>query len=584
MQPHPTPSDTVTYPPPRRAWLGLTASLLAVFMQLLDTTIMNVALPSIASDLGADSSAQLLMVSVYVLAFACTLITAARLGDMLGRRRVFLAAMSVFVLASLLCGLAQDPLWLVLARAVQGLAAGSMSAQTFALIAGLFPKSRHARVFGIYGATIGLATVSGPLVGGLLIAWDLFGWGWRTIFLVNLPLGLLALGVAWRYLLDARPPTPRRLDPVGAALSALGLLLLIWPLVEGRERGWPPVLITMLAMSVPVLVVFVVYERRLARRGGDPVLRIDLCADRSFTRGAIMVFLFFGTLTSMIFTISLTLQFGFGFSALKAGVTTLPWAVGTGLAAPLAALVYRRIGNLVLPLGMVLFAGSLVALAEVLHREGTDPGLSALAGPLVVGGVGLGLFVASLQTAVLASVRQEQAGIVSGLLPTIQQVGSAIGLSVIGVVFFGLVAVAAPDAVQQQRGDLVAGLTSAGVPAPLIPQVEKKFVDCATEQLSSSHPARVPDGCADLGGGGSLTGAQQQIVDKALAVSLDSARAAAGEAFLQAERRVLWVVGGIGVLLALGSLTLPRWNRVEEDDAVESSEPVEARVAVGNSR
>ncbi|WP_081880715.1 MFS transporter [Prescottella defluvii] len=553
-------------------------------MQLLDTTIMNVALPSIASDLGADSSAQLLMVSVYVLAFACTLITAARLGDMLGRRRVFLAAMSVFVLASLLCGLAQDPLWLVLARAVQGLAAGSMSAQTFALIAGLFPKSRHARVFGIYGATIGLATVSGPLVGGLLIAWDLFGWGWRTIFLVNLPLGLLALGVAWRYLLDARPPTPRRLDPVGAALSALGLLLLIWPLVEGRERGWPPVLITMLAMSVPVLVVFVVYERRLARRGGDPVLRIDLCADRSFTRGAIMVFLFFGTLTSMIFTISLTLQFGFGFSALKAGVTTLPWAVGTGLAAPLAALVYRRIGNLVLPLGMVLFAGSLVALAEVLHREGTDPGLSALAGPLVVGGVGLGLFVASLQTAVLASVRQEQAGIVSGLLPTIQQVGSAIGLSVIGVVFFGLVAVAAPDAVQQQRGDLVAGLTSAGVPAPLIPQVEKKFVDCATEQLSSSHPARVPDGCADLGGGGSLTGAQQQIVDKALAVSLDSARAAAGEAFLQAERRVLWVVGGIGVLLALGSLTLPRWNRVEEDDAVESSEPVEARVAVGNSR
>jgi len=161
-------------------------------MQLLDATIVNVALPSIAVDLQAGVSAQLLMVSVYILAFACSLITAARLGDLFGRRVVFLTALSVFVVASLLCGLAQSATMLIVFRGLQGLAAGSMSAQTFAIISGLFPKARHPRVFGIYGATIGLATVSGPLIGGLLIEWNLFDWGWRLIFFVNIPIGIAA--------------------------------------------------------------------------------------------------------------------------------------------------------------------------------------------------------------------------------------------------------------------------------------------------------------------------------------------------------------------------------------------------------
>lgn len=550
-------------------WLGLATSLAAVFMQLLDATIVNVALPSIAVDLGASVSAQLLMVSVYTLSFACSLITAARLGDFLGRRRVFLTALAVFVVASLLCGLAQSPTALVVSRALQGLAAGSMSAQTFAIISGLFPKRAHPRVFGIYGATIGLATICGPLVGGLLIQWDLYGWGWRLIFFVNLPLGLAALVLGYLYLVDAKPDGVSRLDVGGAVLSAVGLFLLIFPLAEGRERGWPTSIVVMLLCSVPVLIAFVVYEWRLGRRGGDPVLRLELFTDRAFSLGAAIAFVFFGTLTSLIFTISLTLQFGFGFSPLRAGMMTLPWALGTGLAALASAAVYRRIGNLVLPSGMALFAGSLVVLAAQLQHEGTDPRWSALAGPLFIGGAGLGLFVAPLQTAILATVRPQNAGSVSGLLPTVQQVGSSIGLAVIGVVFFNLVAMQSADAVQAERPALTAQLAEVGVPPGLIPRAEEAFVRCASEQLGSTSPMKVPDECrAPVSGGAPLGAAQQRIADSAVVAARESTRSAAGEAFLQAERRILWIIAAVAGVIGVASLTLPRRNQPVDDASV----------------
>ncbi|MEV0946008.1 DHA2 family efflux MFS transporter permease subunit [Rhodococcus sp. NPDC049939] len=550
-------------------WLGLAASLVAVFMQLLDATIVNVALPSIAVDLGASVSAQLLMVSVYTLSFACSLITAARLGDLLGRRRVFLIALAVFVFASLLCGLAQSPIALVVSRALQGLAAGSMSAQTFAIISSLFPKRAHPRVLGIYGATIGLATICGPLVGGLLIQWNLFDWGWRLIFFVNLPVGIAALVLGYLYLADAKPDGNRQLDVGGAVLSAVGLFLLIFPLVEGRERGWPIPIVVMLACSVPVLIAFVVYEYRLGRRGGDPVLRLELFTDRAFSLGAAIAFVFFGTLTSLILTVSLTLQFGFGFSALRAGVMTLPWALGTGLAALASSFVYRRIGNLVLPLGMFLFAGSLIVLAAQLQSEGIDPRWSALAGPLFIGGAGLGLFVSPLQTAILATVQPRNAGSVSGLLPTVQQVGSSIGLAVIGVVFFNLVASQSVDAVQAERPALTAQLAEVGVPPALIPSAEEAFVRCATEQLGSTSPMKVPENCQFMGSGDEDFGTSgQTIADSAIVTATESTRNAAGEAFLQAERRILWTISAVAAVIGVASLTLPRRNQLAEEESV----------------
>lgn len=547
-------------------WLGLATSLAAVFMQLLDATIVNVALPSIAVDLAAPVSMQLLMVSIYTLSFACTLITAARVGDILGRRRVFLGALAAFVLASVACGLAQDASMLVVSRAFQGLAAGAMSAQTFAIISGLFPKSQHPRVFGIYGATIGLATISGPLVGGLLIEWNLFDLGWRMIFLVNVPIGIAALAVGYRYLVGEKSDKVRQLDLIGAVLSATGLFLLIFPLAEGRERGWPTSLAVMLICAVPVLATFVIYEYWLGRRGGDPVLKLELFTDRAFALGAAISFVFFGTLASLIFTISLTLQFGFGFSALRAGVTTLPWALGMGLAAVVSSLVYRRLGNRVLALGMILFCASLLSLSYILEQEGTDPRWVALAGPLLLGGAGLGLFVAPLQTAILATVRPQHSGTVSGLLPTVQQMGSAIGLAVIGVVFFNLVAGQAAPAVEQQRPAFSAELAAVGVPPALIPRAESTFVDCATAQLGSTSPMRVPPHCRPDALAANVPGAasgpaQGAVAEKAVASATSSTRAAAGLAFLQAQRQVLWIISVIAVLLGAATFAMPRRNR-----------------------
>ena len=497
------------------------------------------------------------MVSVYILAFACSLITAARLGDLFGRRVVFLTALSVFVVASLLCGLAQSATMLIVFRGLQGLAAGSMSAQTFAIISGLFPKARHPRVFGIYGATIGLATVSGPLIGGLLIEWNLFDWGWRLIFFVNIPIGIAALILGYFHLVDARAEHVRSLDLIGAALSSLALFLLILPLAEGRARGWPTGLVVMLAMSAPVAVAFVLYESRLAKRGGDPVLRLELFRDRAFTIGAVLAFVFFGTLTSLIFTISLTLQFGFGFSALRAGVMTLPWAVGMGVAAVLSSAVYRMLGNRVLILGMVVFAGSLIALSIILEREGTDPRWLALAGPLLLGGAGLGLFVAPLQTAILATVEPAHAGSVSGLLPTVQQVGSSIGLALIGVVFFSLVAGQAPQAVQGERPEYVANLEAAGV-GPRPDRHRRKGL-CRLRNK--------PIGIRNTDGGGAgmspgrlPPGAGGQSVQVAVDAAYASTRAAAGEAFLEAQRRVLAIIAAIALGIGLASTALPRVN------------------------
>lgn len=344
-------------------------------------------------------------------------------------------------------------------------------------------------------------------------------------------------------------------------MSSLALFLLIFPLAEGRARGWPTELVVMIVASIPVAIVFVLYENRLGKRGGDPVLRLELFRDRAFAVGAALAFVFFGTLTSLIFTISLTLQFGFGFSPLRAGVMTLPWAVGMGVAAVFSSVGYKVLGNRMLVLGMLVFAGSLLSLGAVLGKVGTDPSWLSLAGPLLIGGAGLGLFVALLQTAVLATVQPRHAGSVSGLLPTVQQVGSSIGLALIGVVFFSLVAGNAPAAVQGERDNYVETLDAAGLSPGIRDIAEKAFVDCASSQLESGSPMTVAPHCASQGS----APASSQSVQIAVHAAYSSTRSAAGEAFLQAQRRVLTIISMIALAIALASLGLPKVNVLVAD-------------------
>ncbi|AZG44044.1 Multidrug resistance protein Stp [Gordonia insulae] len=320
----------------RAAWLALTGCLLGLFMQMLDTTIVNIALPDLTVDLGASTSQQIFVLSVYTLAFACTLLTAATLGGRLGRRRVFIVAMIAFTVTSILCGLAQNPGELIVFRGAQGVSAALMSAQTLALIAALFPKTRHGLVFGIYGAVAGLAAMLGPVIGGVLVSADVLGWGWRTIFFVNVPLGVIACVLAWHRLPQLRENAALRIDLAGVALSTSGLFLLLYPLAVGREQGWPVRLWVMMAAAVVLLVVFVVVERRLMERGVAPLLRLDLFRSRRFAVGLTLSLLFFSVFAGFFFTVSVTAQFGLGYSALRTGLLALPFAVGAAVGSVLS--------------------------------------------------------------------------------------------------------------------------------------------------------------------------------------------------------------------------------------------------------
>ncbi len=344
-------------------------------------------------------------------------------------------ALTAFTVASVLCGIAQSPTELVGARFLQGFTAAMMLAQTLAIITTTFPAEQRGKVFGIYGATIGMATILGPTLGGALIAWNVFGLEWRAIFLANVPFGIVALIFGYRNLLDSRSESAQRLDVPGVVLSVLGLFLIVYPLAEGRERGWPLWLVLMLIASAPVLVGFVWYQWRRGRANNSPLLDLVVFRDRAFSVGSLMALLFFSCLISFFFTISLTLQAGFGFTALHSGLTTLPFAVGSAIASARSNGIAQRLGSRILMLGAGVFAVGLVALSVVMQQQGTTPHWLVLAGPLFVAGIGLGLFIAPLQTVILSGVKQDNAGSASGLLPTFQQLGGSVGLAAVGVLF-----------------------------------------------------------------------------------------------------------------------------------------------------
>jgi len=534
------------------AWLSLTATLIAVFMQLLDVSIVNVALPSISTDLGASFSTLQLVITAYTLAFACTLITAARLGDLFGRRKVFLLALTAFTVASVLCGIAQSPTELVGARFLQGFTAAMMLAQTLAIITTTFPAEQRGKVFGIYGATIGMATILGPTLGGALISWNVFGLEWRAIFLVNVPFGIIALLFGYRNLLDSRSESAQRLDVPGVVLSVLGLFLIVYPLAEGRERGWPLWLVLMLIASAPVLIGFVWYQWRRGRAGNSPLLDLVVFRDRAFSVGSLMALLFFSCLISFFFTISLTLQAGFGFTALHSGLTTLPFAVGSAIASARSNGIAQRLGSRILMLGAGILAVGLLALSVVMQQQGTTPHWLVLAGPLFVAGIGLGLFIAPLQTVILSEVKQDNAGSASGLLPTFQQLGGSVGLAAVGVLFFTFIGTQGPSAADRVSPELSQELTSLGVPAAAQPGVLTTFKDCSDRRLSSADPSAVPLGC-------SAANAAPRSPQAQIGAALASAgKQVGGESFLQAQRRILWLFAGMLVVVMGLSLALPR--------------------------
>ncbi|MFJ4653649.1 MFS transporter [Nocardia sp. NPDC088792] len=426
-------------PPDPRRWSALAVVLVAGFMDLLDSTIVNVAVPSIQRDLKAGYAQVEWMISGYVLAFAAVLITAGRLGDIHGRRRMVLIGLAGFTLASALSGLSTNPDMLIGARFLQGGMAGIMVPQLLAIVRTAFPPGERARAVGLYGAVGGSATVCGQLLGGLLTQWNLFGLEWRTIFLVNLPVGLAATIAAWFVLRESRSPAPTRLDPWGVVLSITAVFLLIYPLTEGRRLGWPAWIFAMLAGSVLVFAVFLAHQRRLPARGGVPLVELSLFRSRAFAVGLFAWLLFWLALGGFFLAWTLYMQAGLGWSPMHAGFTSAVVAVGAGLgAATSAERLVPRFGRRVLVAGALINAAGFGVYAWIAWYYGTAVSSWQMAAPLALSGLGLGLVVAPVIDLLLGQVPAGVAGSASGLLNTAQQLGMAIGVAVSGVVFFTL--------------------------------------------------------------------------------------------------------------------------------------------------
>jgi EmrB/QacA subfamily drug resistance transporter len=437
-------SVTYTAKPPRGfaastpffRWGGLVVLLSAIFVASLDSFIVFVAVPSIRTGLGATFADIEFIVAGYTLTAAIGLIVSGRLGDRFGRRRMFMIGFTAFTIASGLCGAAQSPAILIVARLLQGCAASVLTPQVYALIRLAFTDARErAKAFAWMGVTIGVGAIAGQIVGGFIISADLWHLSWRPIFLINLPIGLLALVAAPFFVIESTAGVREPLDLVGALLSALGLGLLLYPLIEGREAGWPVWSYGMVATAVFIIGLFAAHQRQKTARKVFPLLNTDLFHDRTFTVGLVLILLFFATIAPLMLSFSYLAQIGFGRSPMMAALDFSPLALSFTATSLLAGRRTHHGARTLLVLGAALVAlGCVAAWLVWMALAGPEP--ESLILPLVVMGAGQGLFMTPVLNSVLSAIPENHAGAASGVLTTIQRVGNALGVAVFEVPFF----------------------------------------------------------------------------------------------------------------------------------------------------
>ncbi|MFH8490597.1 MFS transporter [Streptomyces longisporoflavus] len=441
-----TYSSPATTPPEtavaadRRRWFALAIVMTAAFMDLVDVTIVNIAIPSIQEDAGASYSQIQWITAGYALAFAAGLITGGRLGDIHGRKRMFLIGIAGFTLASALCGFAANPEMLVASRILQGGMAAMMVPQVLSIVHATFPAHERGKVFGLFGMIVGLGAVSGPLLGALLTQWNLFGLEWRPIFLINLPVGIAGLILGAKFISESKAPRALKLDLVGVVLVTLGLLMVLYPLTRGRELDWPLWGYAMMAGGLVVFGALIAYEKAKAAKDGSPLVELSLFKVKSFAAG-IAVQTVFGVAMGIFFLVwTVYMQTGLGWSALRAGVTGVPFSIAVSVAAGMSVQkLVPRFGRKVLQGGALIMATGVLLYIWEADRYGAGITSWQMALPLLVMGAGMGLIVAPLTDAILSDVPREHSGSASGLLNTVQQMGTALGLGLVSVVFFGMI-------------------------------------------------------------------------------------------------------------------------------------------------
>ena len=425
---------TLAQPPPdRRRWMVLAIVLVAEVMDLIDGTIVNVAAPSIRRDLGGSATTLQWYGAAYTLAFAVLLITGARLGDRFDRRKVFLVGVVGFTAASVACAAAPSSGFLITMRVIQGAFGALLIPQGFGMIKAVFPDEEGQKAFAAFGPVIGIAAVISPILGGALTSGNLFGLGWRAVFLVNLPLGIIGLIGSMRVLPRGTGIPGTRLDPGGAVIATVSAFALVYPLVQGRALGWPAWVFVLFVGGVLGFAAFALYERRHARRA---LIAPSLLRNRTYTSGLFVALCFFASMIGLNLVLSLFCQLGEGFSPIRTGLTLAPFALGVAITAGPSYPLAQKFGRVSMQVGFGVMAAGLILLALMVHSGGAQTSVWSLVPGELLAGAGMGLALPPLFDFILAGVKDHEVGSASGVLNAVQQFAAALGIAVFATVFF----------------------------------------------------------------------------------------------------------------------------------------------------
>jgi EmrB/QacA subfamily drug resistance transporter len=462
----PTPAGPPAVSTRHSPWLVLIALCLGFFMILLDTTIVNVAIPNMIDKLEASLDDILWILNAYVLAFAVLLITCGRLGDLVGPKRLFVAGLIVFTLASAACGLAQTPEQLIVFRVAQGVGGAMLTPQTLSVLTVIFPPEKRGAAFGIWGSVAGLATIAGPTLGGWLVT----SWDWRWIFFVNVPVGVATVVLAGVVMPDLKPGRRHQLDWVGTALATLGLFLVCFGLIEGERYDWGtvvgPITIPMIIIAGVMVLGLLILQQWMERRG-EPLIPFAIFSDRNYSVMNFVVMAISFGMFGLFLPLTIFLQSVLGLSALQAGLTFVPMSALSMVVAPFAGRFADKIGG-----KWILFAGlSLwtIGMATLVEFTSVNTTRWSLLPSLLLAGLGLGCTFAPLQTIAMRNVRPEVAGAASGFINTTRQLGAVIGSAAVGALLQAqlanqLVSSARANASavpEQFRGQFVEGFANA---------------------------------------------------------------------------------------------------------------------------
>ena len=556
--------------------IALWVVLLAFFMDLLDTTIVNVAIPSIQENLGASYSSIQWIVAGYSLTFALFLITGGRLGDIFGYKRLFLLGISGFIVASALSGFAGSTEFLIGARLLQGFFAAMMVPQILSTIQVMYTTTEERQgVSAFYGALAGIATVGGPILGALLITSNAFGFGWRTIFLVNVPVGIAAIVLAIIFLPDAKSPHPLRLDSLGVALVVIAMLMLMYPLIQGRELGWPAWTFISMVASILVFALFGWSQVAKEKRDGSPLVVPHLFLQRTFVAGVLVSGSFFAIVSGFFLIFTLFLQVGLGYSVLKAGLTGIPFSIGVSLSAGLSGpVLVPRFGRNIITAGPVVMAIGFALLIWTVNAFGGGVTPYELIPALVIAGLGMGFVVASVYPFILAQVPIKDAGSASGVINAVGQIGGAMGVAAIGVIFFGLIASQSANSAASITDQFRADLTAAGAPPTGLHSITNMFDACFVDRANAKDFGVLPRSCRDAIDAMKQQGEKQPALADSINKLAQKYGAIANQHNFTSSitRTLVWEIGALVVIFFL-SFALPRRPRPEAELAAAGVAP-----------